>query len=134
MGPEEPLVNGIVDFLRKNKVKVFGPNKFASKLVGSKAFMKKLCKVNNIPTAKFKICFNESQVKSFLKKSNLPLVVKADGLAAGKGVTICNSRKSILSISKEIFNGKFKTSNKLVLEEYLEGEEASYFLIVDNHL
>jgi phosphoribosylamine--glycine ligase len=133
VGPEEPLVNGIVDFLRKNKVKVFGPNKFASKLEGSKAFMKKLCKENNIPTAKFKICFNESQVKSFLKKSNLPLVVKADGLAAGKGVTICNSRKSILSISKEIFNGKFKTSNKLVLEEYLEGEEASYFLIVDKN-
>ena len=89
--------------------------------------MKKLCKENNIPTAKFKICFNESQVKSFLKKSNLPLVVKADGLAAGKGVTICNSRKSILSISKEIFNEKFKTSNKLVLEEYSKERKLAIF-------
>ena len=131
VGPEEPLVKGLVDFLMKNKVKVFGPNKFASKLEGSKGFMKKLCEENNIPTAKFKICQNKKQIFQFLEKSNLPLVVKADGLAAGKGVTICNSKKKVLQISEEIFKGKFKSSRKIVLEEFLKGEEASYFLIVD---
>ena len=133
VGPEEPLVKGLVDFLIKKKVKVFGPNKFASKLEGSKAFMKRLCKVNNIPTANFKICKDQRAVEKFLKRSKFPLVVKADGLAAGKGVTICRTKKSVLKISKEIFRGKFKTSRKLVLEEFLEGEEASYFLIVDKN-
>ncbi len=131
VGPEEPLVNGLVDFLIKRKIKVFGPNKFASKLEGSKAFMKKLCKENNIPTADFKICKNKSEVIRFLKKNKFPLVVKADGLAAGKGVTICKTRKHVLKISNEIFKGKFKSSKKIVLEEFLEGEEASYFLILD---
>ena len=91
VGPEEPLVNGIVDFLEKNKIKVFGPNKYASQLEGSKAFMKSLCKKYNIPTAKFKICHNSKDVINFLKTCKLPVVVKADGLAAGKGVTICKS-------------------------------------------
>ena len=131
VGPEEPLVNGLVDFLSKKKIKVFGPNKFASKLEGSKAFMKKLCKENNIPTANFKVCKNKKQVINFINNNKLPLVVKADGLAAGKGVTICNTRKKVINISEEIFKGKFKSSKKLVLEEYLEGEEASFFLIVD---
>ena len=131
VGPEEPLVKGLVDFLMKNKIKVFGPNKFASKLEGSKVFMKKLCDENNIPTAKFKICQNKKQVFQFLEKSNLPLVVKADGLAAGKGVTICCSKKKVIKVSEEIFKGKFKSSRKIVLEEFLEGEEASYFLVVD---
>ena len=133
VGPEEPLVLGIVDFLKKNKIQVFGPNKFASKLEGSKAFMKKICQQNNIPTAKFKICHKKSQVIKFLNNCKLPLVVKADGLAAGKGVTICKSRKKVLDVSSEIFNGKFKSSKKLVLEEFLKGEEASYFLVVDNN-
>ena len=131
VGPEEPLVRGIVDFLNKHKVKVFGPNKYASKLEGSKAFMKSICKKFNIPTAQFKICKNKKDVVKFLKNSKLPLVVKADGLAAGKGVSICKTKKEVFSISKEIFKGKFKTSKKLVLEEFLKGEEASYFLIVD---
>ena len=88
---------------------------------------------NNIPTAKFKICKKKSQVKNFLKNCNLPIVVKADGLAAGKGVTICKTKKQVIKISSEIFKGKFKSSKKLVLEEFLEGEEASYFLIVDKN-
>ena len=70
------------------------PNKYASKLEGSKAFMKKICKKNNIPTANFKICKNKKQVLNFLKKINFPIVVKADGLAAGKGVTICKNKKT----------------------------------------
>ena len=93
--------------------------------------MKKVCKSNNIPTADYKICKNKKDVLNFLKKSKLPLVVKADGLAAGKGVTICSSKKKVLKISEEIFKGKFKSSKKIVLEEFLEGEEASYFVIAD---
>ena len=131
VGPEEPLVKGLVDFLSKKKIKVFGPSKFASKLEGSKAFMKKLCKIKKIPTAEFKICNNISQVLNFLNNSKLPIVVKADGLAAGKGVSICKSRGQVLKISKEIFKGKFKSSKKLILEEFLNGEEASYFIITD---
>ena len=132
VGPEEPLVKGIVNFLKKNKVKVFGPNKFASKLEGSKAFMKKLCSQYNIPTAKFKICNKISQVKDFLITSSLPVVVKADGLAAGKGVTICKTKQQAINASLEILNGRFKSSKKIILEEFLEGEEASYFIITDN--
>ncbi len=133
IGPEEPLVKGLVDFLNRHNIKAFGPKKYAAKLEGSKAFMKSICKLNNIPTAKFKVCKNKTDVKKFLKKNKVPLVVKADGLAAGKGVTICKSKSQILKISDKIFKGKFKTSNKIVLEEFLEGEEASYFLIVDKN-
>jgi len=133
VGPEEPLVKGLVDFLKRNNIKVFGPNKYAAKLEGSKAFMKKICANNGIPTAKFKICSKKNQVLNFLKNCKLPIVVKADGLAAGKGVTICKTKTQILNISTEIFNGKFKSSKKLILEEFLKGEEASYFLVVDNN-
>ncbi len=133
VGPEEPLVKGIVNFLKKNKVKVFGPNKYAAKLEGSKAFMKMICAQNNIPTAKFKICNKKKQINNFLKNCKLPVVVKADGLAAGKGVTICDTKKKVIKHSYEILMGKFASSKKLILEEFLEGEEASYFVIVDNN-
>ena len=133
VGPEEPLVKGIVDFLKKNKIKVFGPNKYASKLEGSKAFMKKICAQNQIPTAKFKICKNKKQILKFLNNCNLPIVVKADGLASGKGVSICKSKVQVVKEANEIFKGKFKSSSRVVLEEFLRGEEASYFVIVDNN-
>ena len=133
VGPEEPLVNGLVDFLKKNKVKVFGPNKYASKLEGSKSFMKMICARNNIPTAKFKICNQLKQVKKFLKRCSLPIVVKANGLAAGKGVSICKTQKQVIKKTSEIFKGKFKSSKKVVLEEFLKGEEASYFIVADNN-
>ena len=107
------------------------PDSYASKLEGSKAFMKRICKANNIPTADYKICKNKNDVRKFVEKNSLPIVVKADGLAAGKGVTICKSEKQVFKISEEIFKGKFKSSKKLVLEKFLEGKEASYFLIVD---
>ena len=103
VGPEEPLVRGIVDFLNKHKVKVFGPNKFAAKLEGSKAFMKNICKKNNIPTAQYKICKSKKDVNNFLKKSKFPLVIKADGLAAGKGVTICKTKKKDFRCIKRNF-------------------------------
>ena len=134
VGPELPLVRGIVDFLKKNKIKVFGPDKYASQLEGSKAFMKSLCKKYKIPTAAFKICKNRKDVKMFLAKHKMPVVVKADGLASGKGVAICKSKKEVVRFSDEIFSGKFKSSKKIVFEEFLDGEEVSYFLIVDkNH-
>jgi|TARA_B100001093_G_scaffold519992_1_gene611940 phosphoribosylamine--glycine ligase len=131
IGPELPLVKGLVDFLKKNKIKVFGPDKYAAQLEGSKAFMKSLCKQYKIPTAGFKICKNQKDVNLFLTRYKMPVVVKADGLASGKGVFICHSKKEVEKFSNEIFLGKFKSSKKLVLEEFLEGEEASYFLIVD---
>ena len=133
VGPEEPLVKGIVDFLTKNKIKVFGPNKYASKLEGSKAFMKRICFENNIPTAKFKICVNMTEVRKFLQKCKFPIVVKADGIAGGKGVSICKNRKQAINTSSEIIKGKFLSSKKVVLEEFLYGEEASYFLVVDKN-
>jgi phosphoribosylamine---glycine ligase len=133
IGPEEPLVKGMVDYLKKNKIKVFGPNKYASQLEGSKAFMKKICSQNKIPTAKFKICSKKNQVINFLNSCDLPVVVKADGLAAGKGVSICKTKKQVIDVSTKIFKGKFKSSRKLIMEEFLEGEEASYFLVVDNN-
>jgi len=133
VGPEEPLVKGLVDFLQKNDVKVFGPNKFAAKLEGSKAFMKMICAQNDIPTAKFKICTKKKQIFNFLDECNLPIVVKADGLAGGKGVAICKTKQQVISTSSAIFNGKFKSSKKVVLEEFLYGEEASYFVVVDRN-
>ena len=133
VGPEQPLTDGIVDFLEKRSVKVFGPDKFASQLEGSKAFMKNLCNENNIPTAKYGIFENLNEANIFMKKIGTPIVVKADGLAAGKGVTICDSIEQAAKEIKEILGGKFKSSKKVVLEEFLEGEELSYFTIVDKN-
>jgi phosphoribosylamine--glycine ligase len=133
VGPEQPLVDGIVDYLNERKVRVFGPDKFASQLEGSKTFMKNLCKKNNIPTANFGTFNNINEASSFIKQIGVPIVVKADGLAAGKGVSICTSEEEALKNTKEILEGKFKSSNTVVLEEFLEGEELSFFVIVDNN-
>ncbi len=133
IGPEQPLVDGIVDFLNEKKIRVFGPDKFASQLEGSKAFMKNLCKSNNIPTANFGIFDNLTDASAFIEINESPIVVKADGLAAGKGVTVCNSKLEALRNTKEILDGKFKSSRKVILEEFMEGEELSYFVIVDKH-
>ena len=133
IGPEKPLVEGLVDYLEEKKITVFGPNKFAAQLEGSKAFMKNLCKKNKIPTANFGIFDNLEDASNFIRKNGAPIVVKADGLAAGKGVSICSSIELALKNTKEILSGKFKSSNKVVLEEFLEGEELSYFSIVDKN-
>tara|TARA_Y100001970_G_scaffold90399_1_gene113923 strand:- start:1823 stop:3088 length:1266 start_codon:yes stop_codon:yes gene_type:complete len=133
IGPEQPLVDGIVDFLNERNVKVFGPNKFASQLEGSKSFMKNLCKTFKIPTAKFEVFDNLEKAKKFIDTCKTPIVVKADGLAAGKGVAICKTSKDALVKTKEIIEGKFASSRKVVLEEFLEGEELSYFVVVDNN-
>ena len=131
VGPEQPLVDGIVDYLSKKQVRVFGPDKFTSQLEGSKAFMKNLCKKNNIPTANFGVFNNFDNAFRFIKKNGTPIVVKADGLAGGKGVSVCNSTEEAVKNTKEILDGKFKSSHQVVLEKFLEGEELSYFVIVD---
>jgi len=131
VGPEIPLVNGITDFFEEKKIKVFGPSKKASMLEGSKAFMKKICKDFNIPSAKYKEITNINDAEKFIEEFNLPIVVKSDGLAAGKGVTICDSKEKAIKDIKDILNGKFKLSKKVVIEEFLQGEEASYFIITD---
>ena len=131
VGPEQPLVDGIVDYLSKKQVRVFGPDKFTSQLEGSKAFMKNLCKKNNIPTANFGVFNNFDSAYRFIKKNGTPIVVKADGLAGGKGVSVCNSTEEAVKNTKEILDGKFKSSHQVVLEKFLEGEELSYFVIVD---
>ncbi len=133
VGPEQPLVDGIVDYLDKKKIRVFGPDKFASRLEGSKSFMKDLCKKHNIPTAKFGVFSNLNEALDFINSNGVPIVVKADGLAAGKGVTVCKSIDEAIKSTKEILEGKFKSSKKVVLEEFLEGEELSYFTIVDKN-
>ena len=133
VGPEEPLVKGIVDFLKDTPVKVFGPNKSASQLEGSKTFTKNLCKKYEIPTAKFGIFENPTDSKRFLENSNYPIVIKADGLAAGKGVYICENQGEAFQAIDEIFNGKFGIANNLLIEEFLEGEEMSYFVVCDGN-
>ena len=131
VGPEKPLVDGIVDYLEKNNIKTFGPSKLASKLEGSKIFTKKLCDKYNIPTAKFGIFKNSNDANNFVEKCHLPIVVKADGLASGKGVYICNKRDEAEIAIKEIFNGKFGLTNEILIEEFLDGEEMSFFIISD---
>ncbi len=131
IGPEKPLVEGIVDFLEKNKIKVFGPNKKASRLEGSKIFTKNLCKKYNIPTANFGIFDDPKKASTFLEQCKYPIVIKADGLAAGKGVYICDSKNHSEQAIEEIFNGKFGEANELLIEEFLAGEEMSFFVISD---
>ena len=131
VGPEQPLVNGIVDYLEKFNIKVFGPNKIASQLEGSKIFTKKLCQKYNIPTANFGIFENRIEAKKFLENSKYPNVIKADNLAAGKGVYICNNKQESVLAVEEIFDGKFGEAKNILIEEFLDGEEMSFFIISD---
>ena len=131
VGPEKPLVDGLVDFLEKYNINVFGPNKSASQLEGSKIFTKNLCKKYKIPTAKFGIFKNSKDALKFSSNANYPLVIKADGLASGKGVYICENKTDSKIAIDEIFNGKFGDANNLLIEEFLDGEEMSYFIVTD---
>ena len=131
IGPEKPLVHGLADYLENNKIKVFGPNRYASQLEGSKIFTKKLCQKHNIPTANFGVFKDISKSLSFLKDCKYPIVVKADGLAAGKGVYICEKLEHATKAVKEIFDGKFGEAKEVLIEEFLEGEEMSFFIISD---
>ena len=131
IGPEKPLVDGLVDYLEKFKINVFGPNKIASQLEGSKIFTKELCQNYNIPTAKFGIFENKNDAKKFLQKTKFPTVIKADNLASGKGVYICNNFAEAYVAINEIFDGKFGKAKNLLIEEFLEGEEMSFFVVSD---
>ena len=133
IGPEKPLVNGLADYLEQFNIKVFGPNKVASQLEGSKIFTKQICEKYNIPTAKFGIFQNREDSKKFLKETNFPTVIKADNLASGKGVYICSNEDEADIAIEEIFNGKFGDAKNLLIEEFLEGEEMSYFTINDGN-
>ena len=131
VGPEKPLVNGIVYHFKSKPIMVFGPDKISSKLEGSKIFTKKICQKKNIPTSKFKIYENLGETIDNLKNSFFPLVIKADGLASGKGVYVCQSFNEAKKASEEIFNGKFGNAEKILVEEFLDGEEMSYFVVTD---
>jgi len=133
VGPEKPLVNGISDVLENNNIKVFGPRKIPSQLEGSKTFTKEICKKYNIPTAKFGVFETIDNTLNFLKKSNFPIVIKADGLAAGKGVYISKNFQESENAVKEIFGGKFGNAKKILVEEFLKGEEMSFFVICDGN-
>jgi len=131
VGPEQPLVDGITNYFEKTNIKIFGPNKLSSKLEGSKTFTKKLCKKYNIPTSKFDIFNDENSAIKYLLSSIYPIVIKADGLAAGKGVYICKNKSESITAVKEIFGGKFGAAECILIEEFLDGEEMSYFIITD---
>ena len=131
-GPEIPLVNGIIDELHKVNIRAFGPSKEASKLEGSKKFTKNICKLANIPTAESEAFTNRDEAIKYIKKNKLPIVIKADGLAAGKGVVIAQNEEEAITAIDNSFNGFFGEAGKTILiEEYLEGVEASFFALCD---
>ena len=131
-GPEIPLVNGIIDELNKVNIKAFGPSKEASKLEGSKKFTKNICKLANIPTAESEVFTNRDEAIKYIKNNKLPIVIKADGLAAGKGVVIAQNEEEAITAIDNSFNGFFGEAGKTILiEEYLEGVEASFFALCD---
>jgi phosphoribosylamine--glycine ligase len=135
IGPEQPLVEGLADFLREEKVIVFGPSKAAAQIESSKAFAKSIMKQANVPTAEYKEFTREKiiEANSFLKNSNYPIVIKADGLAAGKGVIICENFEQAKETIEKIFveNVFGDSGEKIVIEEFLIGEETSVFAITD---
>ena len=133
IGPELPLSNGIVDQLKKGKIIAFGPDKISSQLETSKIFMKNICKKHNIPTAKYSIFNKEKDAINFLNEINFPTVIKVDGLAAGKGVIIVNSKEEAVGNIKKIMSEKIfgSSGENIIIEEFLEGEEISFFALVD---
>ncbi len=132
VGPEIPLVEGLVDDLSKLGIKAFGPSAGAARLEASKAFTKQICDKYNIPTASYGIFSDATLAKEFLNSCQLPIVIKADGLAFGKGVIIADNMQVANEAIDEILSGKFgQAGNKIVIEEYLEGPEVSFFAIAD---
>ena len=132
IGPEIPLANGLGDLLRKNNFKVFGPNRDGAKLEFSKSWAKEFMQDANIPTAKFWKVNSLEEAKQLINSAASPLVVKADGLASGKGVYVPDSKDECLLATEEIFNGKFGNAGKIVvLEEKIQGPEVSVFALCD---
>ncbi len=133
VGPELPLSLGIVDELTARGVRTFGPTRAAAMLESSKAFAKRFMQLNNIPTAAFAVCTNEAELHKMLHHFHPPIVVKADGLAAGKGVLICDSREEAHEAALGLFAGKYldAPAEQVVLEEFLVGEEVSFLCLAD---
>ncbi len=133
VGPEVPLVNGLVDELEKTGIPAFGPNAKAAQLEGSKGFMKDLCARANIPTARYARFTDIAKAKAYVEEHGAPIVIKADGLAAGKGVTVAmNKADALQAIDDAMLHDAFgKAGASLVIEEYMEGEEASFFALCD---
>ena len=132
VGPEAPLVAGIVDDLEAAGIKAFGPSKLASRLEGSKGFTKDLCRANNIPTAAYERFKSAAPAKDYVRKMGAPIVVKADGLAAGKGVVVAETLGEAIAAIDMIFGGSLGEAGlEVVVEEFMEGEEASFFALCD---
>ena len=133
VGPEAPLVAGLADVFKRRGLPVFGPSKAAAQLEGSKAFSKELMAKYNIPTAFFKICEDIGAAKAYVEEKGAPIVVKADGLAAGKGVVVAMTKQEALdAIDDMMGDHKFGAAGaRVVLEEYMEGEEASLLAFTD---
>ena len=132
IGPEQPLVMGMADFLQSKSIKTFGPSQAAAQLEGSKTFSKDFFIKYGVPTAQYASFNDYDSSRSYLDKIDYPTVVKADGLAAGKGVIICNDKEEALKALESIFMDQAfgDAGNKVVIEEFLEGEEASFIAVV----
>ena len=132
IGPEAPLVAGLADDLRAAGVRCFGPGKEAAQLEGSKAFTKELCAAAAIPTARYRSFSDAAAARAYVADHPLPVVIKADGLAAGKGVAIAETREDAIAFIDDCFGGKFGNAGaSVVIEEFLVGEEASFFVLCD---
>lgn len=131
IGPEQPLVDGVSDRLREAGILVFGCSQAASALEASKGFTKDLCKKYNIPTAAYGRFSDAVSAKTYLARQRLPIVVKADGLAAGKGVTITHTLQEAIDAVETVFSGALGAQSSVVIEEFLTGEEASFFALTD---
>ncbi len=132
IGPEQPLVDGLADTLREAGIATFGPSAHTAQLEGSKDFTKQLCDRYNIPTAAYATFDNEAAALDYLKTHPAPIVIKADGLAAGKGVTVAMSNDEATTAIRDCFAGAFGAAgSRVVIEEYMEGEEISFFALCD---
>lgn len=133
VGPEDPLVNGVSDWCEEIGIACFGPSAYCAQIEGSKDFAKNLMLESGVPTAKFQTYNDYNLALEYTKDKSLPFVIKADGLAAGKGVTVCTELHQVETALKEIFlEKKFaENGNRVVIEDFLEGEEASIFAICD---
>jgi phosphoribosylamine--glycine ligase len=135
VGPELPLSLGVVDAFRERGYRIFGPTRAAARLESSKAFAKQFMKRYQIPTANYAVCTSAKEVEESLKHFHPPLVVKADGLAAGKGVIICPTRHFAQETAQGLFDGQLlgAAEQQVVIEEFLEGEELSFLCLTDGH-
>jgi phosphoribosylamine--glycine ligase len=133
VGPELPLSLGIVDALQERGLRVFGPTRAAAMLESSKGFAKRFLQRHNIPTASYAVCVNLAEVEKAVESFHPPIVVKADGLHAGKGVIICESRHAAIEAAKDLLSGKLlgETEQHILIEEYLEGDEISFLCLSD---